>query len=86
MARSGLLGLLDENYKNNDFRFVQGTIDPNYLSGKPSILFDDGTLMTSATHPYLESYTPVAGDRVLCLQKGLKTIILGKIVGYEIIS
>lgn len=81
MATNGLLKLLDENYKNNDFRFVQGTIDPNYLNGKPSILFDDSNVVSTATYPYLESYIPEAGDRVLCLQKGLKTIILGKIVG-----
>lgn len=57
-----------------------GTIDSAYTSGRPKILFDGGNTVSNKTYPYLSSYTPVAGDRVLMLVTGSTLIILGKVV------
>jgi hypothetical protein len=55
-----------------------GTIDPNYVSGRPRLIFDmdltTGSL--SKPYPYLASYTPAANDRVLVLSG----IVIGKIM------
>ncbi|GMA52075.1 hypothetical protein GCM10025857_68110 [Alicyclobacillus contaminans] len=64
--------------------FVLGTIDPSYSgSGRPKVVVDGDTSQTPAgPYPYLASYTPAAGDRVLLARVGVsgKFVIQGKVV------
>lgn len=53
-----------------------GKVDPNYISGRPSLIFDGETLPTIKKYPYLSSYTPSVNDRVMIV----KGVIVGKIV------
>lgn len=57
-----------------------GKIDPTYSSGRPKIIFDGETIASTKQYPYLGSYTPVAGDRVLMLLVAGSYVILGKII------
>lgn len=52
------------------------TIDPNYSSGLPKVVFDGESTTTVKTYAYLSSYTPAANDRVMILNN----TILGKVV------
>lgn len=51
------------------------TVDANYTSGKPQLTFD-GESTLSTPRPYLSSYTPAAGDRVMVV----RGVIQGKIM------
>lgn len=55
-----------------------GKVAPNYSTGRPSVIYDvdllSGTL--SKPLPYMDSYTPAAGDRVMII----KGVIIGKIL------
>jgi hypothetical protein len=51
-------------------------VDPNYVSGRPSLIFDGEKVVTIKKYPYLSSYTPGANDRVMLL----RGVIVGKIV------
>jgi hypothetical protein len=53
-----------------------GTVDPAYVSGKPRIQFDGETIVSGKAYPYLASYTPAAGDRVMIV----RGVVLGKVV------
>ena len=46
----------------NIIRFAM--VDPNYISGRPSLIFDGESIPTVKKYPYLGSYTPKANDRV----------------------
>ena len=52
-----------------------GKIDPAYSSGKPSIVFDGENQASVKQYPYLNSYQPVANDRV----EIVRGVVLGKI-------
>ena len=52
-----------------------GKVDPNYVSGRPSVIFDGETSL-SKPYPYLSSYAPQANDRVLVV----KGVVVGKII------
>jgi hypothetical protein len=60
----------------NEIKFAK--INPNYTTGRPSVIYDidilTGTL--SKPLPYLASYTPVINDRVMVV----KGVIIGKII------
>lgn len=58
--------------------FVQGTIDPSYVSGRPKVRFDGETLVSGKQYPYLSSYTPAANDVVILARISGTYIILGK--------
>ena len=60
--------------------FRLGTIPAGYTSGRPTILFDGESTISTRTYPYLSSYTPAAGDRVLLVMVGHSGVILGKVV------
>jgi len=61
--------------------FTLGKIDPDYSgSGRPRVIFDGSTTVSSKTYPYLSSYTPQANDRVILANVGRTHVILGKIV------
>jgi hypothetical protein len=59
--------------------FSLGTIDPNYKTGKPRVIFDGETTPSSKTYPYVNGYTPVAGERVVLANIGGTHVILGGI-------
>lgn len=67
-----------EAFKNepqaNYIRFA--TIDSGYTSGRPSVIFDGESVATAKAYPYLSSYTPTAGDRVMLVHG----VIVGKII------
>jgi hypothetical protein len=55
-----------------------GTIDPEYASGNPSVIYDMDISTGSLSKPlkYLESYVPAASDRVMIING----VIIGKIL------
>lgn len=62
--------------------FVLGTVDSAYSgSGRPKVVLD-GDTVAAGPYPYLASYTPAAGDRVLLARVGVsgKFVVLGKVV------
>lgn len=54
------------------------TVDSNYNIGRPSVVYDADILAGTLSKPlpHLESYTPVASDRVMVIHG----VIVGKIV------
>ncbi len=55
-----------------------GTIPGTYTSGQPTVALASGTVLGPLD--YLASYTPAAGDTVLCVPAGQSYIVVGKIV------
>ena len=62
---------------NKSFRLA--IIENGYTEGKPRVIFDGETKQTAKRYPYLGSYTPIAGDRILMAYVSGSYIILGKI-------
>lgn len=60
--------------------FALGTVDAGYTTGRPRVAFDGETVASVATRPYLASYTPAAGDRVLLARVGHGWVVLGRVV------
>jgi len=60
--------------------FAFGAIDSAYTLGRPKVLFDGETTISGKAYPYLSSYNPVSGDRVIMACVGGGYVILGKIV------
>jgi hypothetical protein len=54
-----------------------GTIPGSYTSGDATVLFA-GQSAASGPYPSLSTYTPHAGDTVLCVPNGQSYVILGK--------
>lgn len=52
-----------------------GTIPGTYTSGKPTVTLASGTVLGPLD--YLKSYTPAAGDTVLCVPAGQSYIVVG---------
>lgn len=69
-----------KNLNTSKSPFKPATIDTNYSSGRPKLLFDGETVASGKQYPYLSSYTPVAGDRVLLARVSSSYVILGKVV------
>lgn len=57
-----------------------GKIDPAYISGRPRIVFDGETVASEKQYPYIGSYTPAAGDRVLLERVSGSYIVIGKVI------
>jgi len=51
------------------------TIDPDYVTGRPRLIYDGEQTPTIKTFVYLDSYTPVASERVMVIQN----VIIGKL-------
>ena len=51
------------------------TIDSEYTSGRPSVVFDGEDTATLKKYPYISTYTPAASDRVMLI----KNVIMGAI-------
>jgi hypothetical protein len=56
-----------------------GAIPGTYVSGRPAVIFEGEATATTKTYPYLSSYTPTIGDKVLLIRAGSTWVILGKI-------
>ena len=63
----------NEPQQNINLRFAK--VAPNYISGRPSLIFDGETTPTVKTYLFLSSYQPKPDERVMVLNN----IILGKI-------
>ncbi|WP_342025718.1 hypothetical protein AADC60_24465 [Cytobacillus pseudoceanisediminis] len=67
-----------DNQEKDEQQIKLAKVDPNYTSGRPSVIYDidiiSGTL--SKPLPYLSSYVPTANDRVMVV----KGVIVGKII------
>jgi hypothetical protein len=64
--------------KEVPFKF--GVIDPNYLSGRPRVIFDGEFGVSNKEYAYLSSYKPTPNDRVLVCNINGIDVILGKIL------
>lgn len=64
----------------NDSPFRIGRVDPDFKSGRPSIVFSGETKASEKQYPYLSSYKPASGDKVLLVRVGKSYVILGKII------
>lgn len=51
-------------------------IESGYVSGRPRLVFDGESVATVKAYPYISTYTPVAGDRVMVIND----VIIGAIV------
>ncbi len=60
--------------------FLLGTIAAGYVSGRPTVKLDGDDTAGSKTYPYLASYAPAAGDRVLVAKVAHGAVILGKVI------
>ncbi len=56
-------------------------IDPAYTSGWPNVTFEGESVMSTKGYVYVESYVPVAADRVLMLPVGNSYMIVGAVDG-----
>lgn len=57
---------------------VQARIDPGYVSGRPSVVFDGEETISGKQYPYLSSYVPAPNDVVLLARVSGTFVILGK--------
>lgn len=64
--------------KGCELRFA--TIDPAHAAGRPRLIFDGETVAGDRQYPYLATYTPAAGDRVLVALVNNSGVVIGKIV------
>lgn len=55
-----------------------GTIDPAYTAGKPKVLFDGATTLSTDGFAFVGNYQPVAEDRVVLAPVGNTYLIIGK--------
>lgn len=79
MKASEFVALISQ-LNTSEKAFSLGKIDPAYNgSGRPKVIFDGSTTVSSKAYPYLSSYTPQANDRVLLANIGGTHVILGKI-------
>lgn len=56
------------------------TIDPAYTSGRPRVIPDGESAPSGKRYPYLASYTPAPGDRVLMIPVGTSYVIVGRVI------
>ncbi len=78
MNTEDFLRIINNDNKNIAFRL--GKIDPEYSSGRPKIVFDGESTASTKQYPYLSSYEPTAGDRVLLAKIAGSYVILGKVI------
>jgi len=78
MTPEQFLNLLPQTEKQA--AFLLGAIPPDYTSGHPTVIIDGESTATTRTWPYLASYTPTAGDRVLIGVVGHSGVILGAVI------
>lgn len=60
--------------------FLLGTIAAGYVSGRPTVQLDGDDAAGTKTYPYLDSYVPAAGDRVLVARVAHGAVVLGRVI------
>lgn len=70
-----------EKMKGVQAPFKIGTIPESYQGGNPTVRFDGESAASSKRFPFMTSYSPQAGDRVLLAKVGTSYCILGTISG-----
>lgn len=68
------VNMFKKQEQQNLIRFAK--IDVNYTSGRPSVIFDGEEVPTIKKYPYLSSYEPLPGDKVMLV----KNVIVGKVI------
>lgn len=68
------VNMLKNQKEEKTVRFA--TISNVYTSGRPQLIFDGESRSSIKGYPYLSSYTPAKGDRVVVIHG----VILGKII------
>lgn len=71
---------LKDTNKRNESQFAMGTIAQGYSTGRPLVVFDGDDASGEKEYPYLSSYTPSSGDRVLLGKVSGSYVILGRVV------
>ncbi|GAB6171986.1 hypothetical protein JCM15765_14640 [Paradesulfitobacterium aromaticivorans] len=80
MKPEEFIGFLQQGQGRDSSVFRLGAIPTGYVSGRPQVQFDGESTTSTRTYPYLSSYTPAAGERVLVAMVGHGGVILGKVV------
>lgn len=67
-----------EAFKNEEPKKVVkfATIDSEHTTGRPRLVFDGESVATVKAYPYLSTYTPTAGDRVMVVHG----VVVGAII------
>lgn len=67
-----------DGFKNEEpKKLVQfAAIDSGYVSGRPRLIFDGESVATVKVYPYISTYAPVAGDRVMVIND----VVMGAIL------
>lgn len=63
-------------FKDNGKLVRFAKVADTYTSGRPTLVFDGESIATVKAYPYLASYTPLAGDRVMVVSG----VVIGKII------
>ncbi|PEB52503.1 hypothetical protein COO03_12025 [Bacillus sp. AFS098217] len=71
---NSFLDMMDNKSPTVSIRF--GKIPQDYNGGRPTVIIDGSTAPTVKAYPYIGSYKPVAGHRVMIVQG----VIMGNIV------
>lgn len=71
---------LKDTNKDQASQFTLGTIAQGYSSGRPLVIFDGDDASGKKEYPYISSYTPVSGDRVLLGKVAGSFVIIGRVV------
>lgn len=81
MDADGLIELMSQGGKaGQGGTFRLGTVDPDYVAGRPKIVFDGETTASGKQYPYLSGYSPGANDKVLLAAVSGGYVVIGKIV------
>lgn len=78
MDAEQFLGIVKNNEKTENFKL--GKIDSNYTTGRPKVMFDGENIVSEKQYCYLNSYIPIANDRVLLIKISGTFVILGEII------
>jgi hypothetical protein len=80
MNPEDFLSIIQGSDKNTPIDFRFGSIPADYASGRPKIQFDGESTVSTNTYPYLSSYAPAAGEKVLLVRVRNSWVILGKVL------
>jgi hypothetical protein len=80
-----IMGFVDASPKSSAQKPNKiGVIDPSYGgSGRPKITFEGESTMSAKAYPYVDSYKPHAGDRVVLCPVGTGYLIVGSLTKHS---
>jgi hypothetical protein len=82
-----IMGFVDASPKSSAQKPNKiGVIDPSYSGGSdgPKITFEGESTMSAKQYPYVDSYTPKAGDRVVLCPVGTGYLIVGSLTKHSV--